>query len=310
MICLSYFDKNIKAYNMDTCTYKKSGLFKIEIVDNNLSVEPVKETVTECLGDNELYRIFNQWNKDHPDYEIVPSKGVNKSKLFVETVRQYCSDEPNYCDHSLSYINNSIRKMIKDAFKPFPRSDFLKQGFKEAWLSTSDIEAVFEKLEQVHPELYTVVSPIDWDTLLATDMCVTQKLCNMDLDNLYKIKSKKIVSVVFNLDKHTERGSHWVCVLIDIQSQAFIYMDSGGDTAPKEVKEFYDYCSKQIEGLRFYENLIEHQQTTYECGIYVILFTLALIHKVPPEVLSTGIGAFKDNESDLFYKIRQMLFST
>ena len=55
-------------------------------------------------------------------------------------------------------------------------------------------------------------------------------------DNLPKIK---VVSYVVNLDEHSDIGTHWVALYVDVNNNDITYFDYFGvEHIPKEIKRF------------------------------------------------------------------------
>lgn len=56
---------------------------------------------------------------------------------------------------------------------------------------------------------------------------------------------------IFNLDKSTEPGSHWVCVLLTPHFTNNFYFDSYGTKPPSSLEDFmkksYSFCKKQLQ---------------------------------------------------------------
>ena len=46
--------------------------------------------------------------------------------------------------------------------------------------------------------------------------------------------NKKKIGIVFNLDKHDQEGSHWICMYVDLYTDDIYYFDSYGQKPPKK----------------------------------------------------------------------------
>ena len=64
----------------------------------------------------------------------------------------------------------------------------------------------------------------------------------------YKDK-KKYIGIVFNLDKHTQSGTHWISMFCNIPKKEINYWDSYGYKPPKEVTELMNKLKKQAKDM-------------------------------------------------------------
>lgn len=75
--------------------------------------------------------------------------------------------------------------------------------------------------------------------------------------------------IVVNTDPHTEEGSHWYGIYIDVNKNA-IFFDSYGRRAPNEVLIFLRRCAN-----RWHQNdLLMQNFSSNVCGQYCLLFLL------------------------------------
>ena len=84
------------------------------------------------------------------------------------------------------------------------------------------------------------------------------------------------------MDKHTEGGSHWVSLFINMIEDRIYYFDSNGNFIPANIKRLVDKIKYQgkIMNRKFilstnYSN--RHQQKNSECGVYVIYFMIQML---------------------------------
>ena len=88
-------------------------------------------------------------------------------------------------------------------------------------------------------------------------------------------------SIVFNLDKHDEPGSHWVALFGDLQKKHIYYFDSYGIEPPIEIdifmKRFQEEGKKLNMDIKLDYNNIRHQYKNSECGMYSIHFIIKLV---------------------------------
>ena len=88
---------------------------------------------------------------------------------------------------------------------------------------------------------------------------------------------KTKTGIIFNLDKHDEPGSHWVCAFIDLDKSAAYYFDSYGYEPPAEIAALLKRCKDQ--GCKnIYYNDIRHQRKGSECGMYCLFVLICLLN--------------------------------
>ena len=104
-----------------------------------------------------------------------------------------------------------------------------------------------------------------------------------------QLKDKKThIGFVFNLDKHTQSGSHWVSLFIDIPAKIIYYFDSANPGSsnkngtsptniPKEIEVLVDRILKEAPDFTFYSNHVEHQRSNTECGMYSLFFLITML---------------------------------
>ena len=156
---------------------------------------------------------------------------------------------------------------------------------KNTWLTSTDISRVMLQYEKKYPHFAFIgPSPIDFNSTKYNNTCVWDDLCKFDLAKQLK-NGKTKIGVIFNLDKHWEKGSHWVALFIDCDKKLIFYFDSTGDPIPKEVKTFVDRVIKQGSELKPHSikfnyddsKKIEHQLDDTECGIYCLHFITTIL---------------------------------
>jgi len=156
--------------------------------------------------------------------------------------------------------------------------------------------------------LFLGPSPIDFETKI-NNVCVWPELCNLSLKEQLK-KGITKYGIVLNLDKHTEGGSHWVAIFIDLKKKFIFYFDSCDGDIPKEVKSFTykikEQCKKLNIKLKVFNNKgLQHQTGTTECGIYVLYFIINLLEDTKP------VNYFKKNRipDEEMEKFRSIYFN-
>lgn len=152
---------------------------------------------------------------------------------------------------------------------------------KNEWLSNFDILAVIKQYEDTYP-CFKFIGPtfIDFDDKLYDDKCVENALCNFNIDTFIKTKQTKI-GIIFNLDKHNQRGSHWVSLFIDLENRFILYFNSTGEKTPVEiealVKRVIVQTSERGIKMNYKFNEFEHQLEDTECGVYSLFFIISML---------------------------------
>jgi len=142
------------------------------------------------------------------------------------------------------------------------------------WLSNKDILDVIQQYEEAFHYFHFVgPTPIDFDAMVTPSQCVTEEMCQFNIDNEQK-RGKQFVAIVFNLDKHNESGSHWTSMFIDIPQQTIYYFDSAHNNVPAEVKTFVKRVAPEFA---FFSNRVQHQRGNTECGMYSLYFIIQML---------------------------------
>jgi hypothetical protein len=181
--------------------------------------------------------------------------------------------------------NAELRENLeKFLFAPSQPAEWKKKP--NEWLSNFDIFEVLHQYELTHSTFKAIgPTPIDFDSRPKDESgkCVWEELCTFQLNN-YLEKGKTKLGMVFNLDKHDERGSHWVSLFVDLEDWFLFYLDSAGNRIPKEIRALVKRIQRQGMSLspplkfKFYENYpLEHQLGNTECGMYSLYFIITML---------------------------------
>jgi hypothetical protein len=256
-----------------------------------------KET---CLLNNELLILKEKWNKLNPNNKIYTD---NPHSIYKELKLKFEKE----CDRESCWIKKlSATDIIKfeSIFAPIRPKDWDKD--EHTWLSNFDIESVMKQYEKTYPNFKFIgSSSINFDTKIG-DNCVCNHLCNFKLnDELNKGINK--IGISFNLDRHDQKGSHWVSLYIDCDAKYIYYYDSTGDKCPEDIERFVKKVQTQSgQQYVFYQNHpFEHQMGDTECGMYSLYF---LIHMLEGE---SNLETWKQNrvKDDDVFKYRKIYFN-
>ena len=171
-------------------------------------------------------------------------------------MKRYCKNKDEMCWAKQKFVKDEFgRELFEFNFKPIiPDSWYCN---KKEWLSTLDIDNVLYQYQQKYPEFVSLgPTPIDFDFKMRNGSCVTEDICKINLKQLIN-KGKKYIGIVFNLDKHTKGGSHWIAMFCHIPKKEICYWDSYGYQPPIEVKKLMYRMKKQGNNLGLsYKNKI------------------------------------------------------
>lgn len=234
-----------------------------------------------CYTSEALNKIKNVWNARHPDEKIT---STTPRKIWEE-LRYHMSDT---CDSESCWIRHQCikhdidRSLLGDMFAPVSPEKWKRNP--NEWLTTVDIQKVMKQWEKADPTFrFLGPSPIDYDTHKMYNECVWEDICKFDLLDTIK-KGKKKVGLIFNLDKHTESGSHWVAIYVDTNKKEIYFFDSYGDDIPDQLMKFCETVKEQSNNTyEIFINKKVHQKGNSECGMYSMYFIIQLLNGTPYE---------------------------
>ena len=243
-----------------------------------------------CYTNDSLYKLRDQWNKNHSDKLIKTNDPKEIHSMLSSYLSNVCKTESCWLKQTKDF--GKISEDIIDSFAPVTPSEW-KTNPNE-WLSSVDIDKVMNQYKKAYKCFEFIgPSPIDFDTKTSHGECVWNELCNFSLANQIK-KGKNKIGIIFNTDPHNKSGSHWISLFINIKKKVICFFDSVGTKPSKEiiklVNRIIDQGHKLNPKINFkFENSdgIEHQYKNTECGIYSLFF---IIHML------------QDKTSENFYK--------
>lgn len=240
-----------------------------------------------CFSIEALRKIADKWNEtERPNMSKIEYDESTSGKTLWNSInnvmRARCNNE--VCWIHQDFIKNShlAKELIKN-FKPIMPAKWKLRP--REWLNTLDIRNVMNQYEIKHPHFEFIGPvPMDFDTKLGFGQCVINELCNIKLKTLID-KGKTNIGVVFNLDKHTEKGSHWVamCCKVDNNKKQgeICYWDSYGFKPNPEVVTLMKRLQSQGREMQYTMQIkindVRHQYKNSECGIYCIYFLTSML---------------------------------
>ena len=281
-------------------TYRKT----FKQMNCNPAVKGKTVNGSSCLTPEVLVKIKTYYNKNHPDDLIVSTD----PREIWDQLKNSLSCEKEKC--WMKEIKDPVimKNLEKISFAPDQPIEWASNP--DEWLSNYDIFNVIRQYQDIHTDfVFFGPTTIDFDTKLPErgGQCVENQICNFQLEH-YLAKGKTKFGIVFNLDKHTQSGSHWVSLFLDIKDKLILYFDSAGGKVPEEVKSLIHRIQQQSNQLSpalrmdVYNNAgVRHQNGNTECGMYSLFFIITLLIR---EIPNGKKNMNKKDCLDLFLKKR------
>ena len=273
-----------------------------------------------CLSLEALERIRHAWNKAHPN---APIKGIGtKANVHdrrvaiwneIKNVMKHYYD----CDTEFCVLKRApgLSENVKDDmadryFRPEKPDEWTKK--ETTWLDSFNIEDVmnqyedgYDHFEFIGPVPIDFASPASSSPFLGDSLgkCIVDELCKLNIRKA-KMNGTEKIGIIFNLDKHNEPGSHWVCAFVDYPKKSAYYFDSYGMAPPPEISQFLEKCKEQGCETVLY-NDIRHQRKDSECGMYCLYVIICLLKGKSFQQICTDI--IKDDTMNAF---RDVLFAS
>jgi hypothetical protein len=243
--------------------------------NNYCSISTTKNNGS-CYSRESLLTLINSYNKIHANKIIVKPNSSIKIlwSSLNNKMKKYCKNGEEWFWTDILRIKTKdyedkikLKLIEKKELKPSQPTEWVKNP--NEWLSNYDIMNVMKQYEAAEPTFQFIGPvPIDFDEKQSFGSCIVDELCKLDLNSVNRKGITKI-GIVFNLDKHDEPGSHWVCAFIDIDAKAAYYFDSYGYEPENEIVRLLERC-KQQGCTKIYYNDIRHQRKGSECGMYCL----------------------------------------
>ena len=261
-----------------------------KITKSNVNI--IKSATSEsCFTIKALRKIATKWNETHPEMKIefdTITKGKTLWNSINNVMKYKCNNEVCWLKQEFIKGSSLARELVKN-FKPFMPKTWSKNP--REWLNTIDIRDVMNQYEIKYPSFEFIGPvPMDFDTKLGFGECVVDELCKINLSDLMN-KGKGKIGVIFNLDKHTQSGSHWVAMHCNTninnstgtekKQGEICYWDSYGIEPNPEVVVLMNKLKEQADklgnNLEIKINKNRHQYKNSECGMYCIYFITSLL---------------------------------
>ena len=268
--------KGVKKSSTTTKHSSRSSSFE------RLKCGPVQENYFTCYDNETLHKLRDGWNMRNPDARIV----TNDPREIWTALKHHLGMCPNEACWMKNIMGADPATISADTFAPEAPKSWIHNP--DEWLSSEDIENVMKQYEDKFPTFeFLGPSPSDYNAPKLAGVCVWEELCNFSLKKYTDSGTNKI-GVIFNTDPHTEEGSHWVSLFINLnpmnsKDNYIFFFDSTGDRPQKEIREFIKMVMQQgVElgvPLKYYENRKQHQKHNTECGMYSLFMIVNLIEE-------------------------------
>lgn len=231
-----------------------------------------------CYKDSALYKLCDLWNLRHSDDKITCDNPREIWNILKEKMANVCDSEK--CWLNQQFAANNIDANLKHyTFAPERPVSWNKNP--NEWLSSNDLTRVMKQYEKKYPNFAFIgPTPIDFDKKIEYGQCVWNELCNINIKKMLE-KNKTKIGIIFNTDTHDLDGSHWICLFIDLTQKFIYYFDSNCDKISTEILTLIKRIKAQAKDLgielEIIENKTKHQQSTSECGMYVLYIIIQLL---------------------------------
>ena len=259
-----------------------------------LKCGPGQENYFTCYDNDALHKLRDGWNARHPDARIETNDPKEIWTAMKQRFGKMCRNEACWMKQIMG--PNSVLGSLSsdDTFAPEAPKSWVRDP--DEWLSSEEIENVMKQYEDKFPAFeFLGPSPSDYSAPKMAGVCVWEELCNFSLKKYVDAGTHKI-GVIFNTDPHTEDGSHWVSLFINMDNRTkannyIFFFDSTGDRPQKEIRKFIETVAQQGLALdiRFkqFVNRKQHQKRNTECGMYSLFMIVNLIEgtRTPEEFM-------------------------
>lgn len=238
-----------------------------------------------CYTHKNILLLKYHWNIRHPDNKITTNDYHEIWEELNYYMKLYLCENEKCWLRKLVHDINIQSNIFDESFKPQIPNHWKTKP--TSWLSDLDISRVMKQYELSNKDfVFLGPTPIDYDAYNnETGTWVWPELKNFNLERyINKDPSCKMIGIVFNLDNHKGRGTHWVSLFVNIPENKIYYFDSNGHSIPKNIRNLSNTIKEQgiKHNMKFslsmnYPN--EHQKKNSECGVYVIYFLVNMMQK-------------------------------
>lgn len=270
-----------------------------------------------CLKKDELEMIAKSYNKINKDEPIALNRLKNKESLLHELqtkMHNVCLDNKEYCWVNI-LSNSKLNTIAKTSLRPSKPLEWYLNDHE--WLSNYDILDVMKQYEIRYKQFkFLGVFPRDFESLTAYGKCVA--MCSFSVKD-FLLQGFKEFGIVFNMDTHTQPGSHWVALYANFNPKkkkfGIAYYDSAGKKPPSEIWSFI--CKIKGQVLQHFDpstcklfktkyNPLQHQFKNTECGMFSMFFIIHCLENTDKTYAYTRTSIGDDDE---IFQLRNKLYS-
>ena len=224
---------NIKS----TLKNKQLHTLKCSPLSSNNSNNSNNTKLNTCYSNQMIDELVSKWNNKHKNNTI--NTKLNMNTKYTQLSRNLLDK----CDNERCWAKTLMKKDVDkylEVFAPFSPTSWIKNPTE--WLSNIEILDALKQYEKYDKKFkFLGTTPIDFDTTI-NNVCVTPILCNFQLSTYIKSGKDKL-AIIFNTDKHTETGSHWISLYIHISQGVIFFFDSAGNKCPQLVLNLVNISS-------------------------------------------------------------------
>jgi len=239
------------------------------------------------------------------------SKSLNVASQNLQEAMNKIKQKTN-CDTQVCVVEkmNTVLPNADEILQTYFKPKGPKTG--TAWLSNTEIDSVLEQLQDKYKDfLHIYFHMRDFQTRpLPTENNI--QLHSLEFPEYYLNHNKRTFGVVFNTDKSTGKGIHWLAVFGDFRDPeqfTIEYFDSAGKEPMPEVLDWMATASvrwgkelkKMIKPVQV--SCIVYQNDNHSCGVYALYYIMSRLHGVEKEHFQSP-----DVNDAIMHQFRRFLF--
>ena len=243
-----------------------------------------------CYTRTLLLRLAELYNEAHANKVDLTMTDKKLWKAMHERLVDVCGDDES-CWIEQPFVKGTVARRLQGQFKPKKPASWEKNPTE--WLNTNDIQAVMQQYEESDKAYRFVgVFPIDFAARTSTGACVSQEMCHLDLAEEWK-NGKRKLGVIFNTDKSTGPGMHWISLFIGLdprrKNYGVFFYDSVATKPPKQLAVYMKSLHAQLKAFHAKDgkvakrapelrvNTLRRQFKGYNCGVFSIVFQVFML---------------------------------
>ena len=268
----------------------------------------------KCLSDKDIRLIAGELNISTRDGDSDDADVVTTTARISKVLGP---DMSRWVDSKIVRKNPILKAKLSRKFRPKSPKSWRKKP--RMWLSSIDIDNVMKQYTSVHEDfIFLGVFPRNFTEVVtsgSTTCLAGEKVCNLNVDKLIS-SGKMHIGVVFNLDRHDRRGSHWVACFISLDASKPLYgayyYDSVARPPPFEAAKWMLEIQEKVKALgtaanqqfKIEYNVRRRQFHNTECGMFSIYFlTVAMKNDTTFDEICNDMGT----DDDMF-ALRRVMF--